>query len=240
MFYPHPNQIVQDAYDSLIANLFNWNRNDMPKSIAITGRAKGIGKTTISINFSLALVMAGWRVVLLDVDLRKTGVSKRLASDNLLGVTDYLAKLAEYQDILTTTNFDNFTYIPCGDIANNNPIGLLHSARFERLMDQLKRDFDFVIFDTSALDANADASVIASKSDGVFFIAQVGESTTRVQQELERLAGRNVRVLMTILNKSTRSEYKRFMGFYDYTKTRKNKFTAIKHKNNKPRNFISD
>ena len=224
MLYPHPNQIVQDAYDSLIADLFNEHKDNMPKAICVTGSEPGIGKTTIAINFSIALAMAGWKVAFIDGDLRKTGLSKRLASDKLSGVTYYLAEIVEYDDILTATNYDKFTYVPCGDISNKNPIGLLYSPRFEKLMERLKRDFDFIIFDTSALNANADASVISSKMDGIFFVTQMGDSTVRLQQELERLTGMNVRVLMTILNKSTRSEYKRFMGFYDYTKRRKTKY----------------
>lgn len=223
--YPHPNQIVQDAYDSLIANLFNKHKDDMPKSICITGSEPGVGKTTIAINFTIALAMAGWKVAFIDGDLRKTGVSKRLDSDKLLGVTDYLAEVAEYGDILASTNFEKFTYVACGDISNKNPVGLLYSPRFDELMEKLKQDFDFIIFDTSALSANADASVISSKTDGIFFVAQIGDSTVKLQQELARLEGMDVRVLSTILNKAPRSEYKRFMGFYDYKKKKKNKFT---------------
>ncbi len=225
--YPHPNQIVQDSYDSLIANLFNNYKEDMPKSICITGSEPGVGKTTIAINFSIAMVMAGWKVAFVDGDLRKMSTSKRLASDKLKGVTDYLAEVAEYEDILTSTNFEKFVYLPCGDISNKNPIGLLYSPRFDELMERLKSDFDFIIFDTSALCANADASVISCKTDGSFFVAQMGDSTVRLQKEIARLTDMDVRILGTILNKAPRGEYKRFMGFYDYKKKRKVKYKPV-------------
>lgn len=225
--YPHPNQIVQDAYDSMIANLFNKHTDNPPRALCITGSQPGIGKTTIAINFSIALVMAGWKVAFIDGDLRKLSLSKRLGSEKLIGMTDYLAGLAEYDDILTETNFEKFTYIACGDISNKNPVGLLYSQRFDELMVKLKQNFDFIVFDTSALSANADASVISCKVDGAFLVVPMGDSAVQLQKEIARLKDFGVNILATILNRAPRSEYKRFMGFYDYKKKRKIKYKPV-------------
>ena len=64
-----------------------------------------------------------------------------------LGLSNYLAGHSEIQDIIQKSGFDNLDIIS-GGVVPPNPSELIQSKRFAELMQQLKRDYDYVILDT--------------------------------------------------------------------------------------------
>lgn len=229
--YQNRNQIIQDAYDILIANLYLNSNGNPPKTICIIGCEPNVGKTTVSINLAIALALSNWKVVFIDCDTRKKADKKRLAVESSSGISDYLAEEAEYEDILTETNHSNLTVIPYGNKWNKNPIGLLYSQRFNDLSAKLSKDYDFIVFDTPPWDSNADASVIASKCDRTFVIAEINKTCKAdLQKTLSQLKTINANVIGVILNKVNKSEYKNYLGSYNYFKEKKRRKNIIKSK----------
>ena len=225
-FYAQNNQIVQDAYDMLIANLHSDGAH--PKTICVTGSTSRVGKTTVAVNLAISLTMANWKVLFIDADLRKDFMNKRLAEQNLLGLSDFLATNQPYENIVSSTNFDNLFYITCGDLTSINPIGLLCSQRFDDLLKTGSENFDFVIIDTPSVNAVADPSVVAAKCDATFVVIEMGKTPeSNLRTTMEMLKKANVSVTGVILNKADKSEYKSYYGGYNYFKTQqKNKAVA--------------
>ena len=219
--YPHENQFVQDAYDALITNLFACD--PVPRTICITGNAPGVGKTTISINLAISYVMTGRRALLIDTDIRKLGKYKRLSDDELLGLSDFLADTDEQNinisDIIAATNVKDLAVITSGKAEVRNPLGMFYSPKFEFLLKESSEFFDLVIVDTSSLDVNADSSVITTKVDGTLLVVQLDDSTKALERNIERLRSMGTNIIVTILNKIPKNEYKTHMEFYDYSHT---------------------
>lgn len=215
--YNQENQAVTDAYAMLAANIHLQHGNRKVKTIVITSCKPGVGKTSISINLSLSMAQSGWKVLLVDSDMRTPLLAKRLNIGILYGLADYLKGDVEMEEILCKTNIPNLSYISCGESSGANPIGYFCSSRFEEFMNLSKESYDFVIFDTPALASVADASLIAAKADGTLLVVELG-LTTKVSMKpaIGQLEKVDARIIGAIFNKVKKNDYKAHFGAYNY------------------------
>ena len=220
--YPHKNQVVQDAYDILIANLHTENKQEMPKTICVAGACPKVGKTTVALNLAISMAMAGWKVVFVDADMRKSRTSKRIDEPTLLGLSDYLTTQMLLADAMCKTNVENLTIITSGDTQSVNPIGLLCSPRFADMTDKLSLAYDFIVFDTPCLNSVGDGSVVAAHTDCTLLVLEAGYSKQKdMRQSIERLQTAGAKVAGIVLNKAKKTEYKRYLSAYNYFSRKK-------------------
>lgn len=214
--YNQENRAVQDAYAMLTANIHLSGINKQYRSLAITSCKPKVGKTSIAITLAITMAGSGWKVLLVDGDLRRPTAGKRLGGDSLLGLSDYLSGDHDLQEVLCQTNITNLTFLHSGE-DQRNPIGLLCNTRFEELNRIAKEDYDFVIFDTPSLSSVVDASLIAAKVDATLLVVEIGETSINslrpAKQQLEKV---NATILGVVLNKVKKNDYKKFFGAFDY------------------------
>lgn len=214
--YDNENQAVQDAYAMLTANIHISNNQKMPRTYGLTSCNPEEGKTSIAISLAITMAHLGWKVLLIDADMRKPSAAKRLNEGSQLGLSDYLAEKVELQDAFSETNVTNLTYLSCGN-DHANPIGLLCSPRFEELVKKVRSDYDIVLFDTPALSSVVDGAIVASKVDTNLLVVKMGRTTLtslkRVKEQLEKL---NAEILGVVLNKVKKRDYKMYFKSYNY------------------------
>lgn len=214
--YDNENQAVQDAYAMLTANIHISNGQNVLKTFALTSCNPEEGKTTLAISLAITMAHSGWKVLLVDSDMRKPTAAKRLNKGSLLGLSDYLKGDLDLNDALCETNIKNLTYFSCGN-DHCNPIGLLCSVRFEELRDNARNEYDFVLFDTPALASVMDGALVAAKVDATLLVVKMGFTTLtslkRVKEQLEYL---NANIIGVILNKVKKRDYKKYFGAYNY------------------------
>ena len=214
--YNQENMAVQDAYAMLTANIHLSGSEEPIKSLAITSCKPKVGKTSVAISLAITMAKLGWKVLLVDGDMRRPLAGKRLSGKSLLGLSDYLLGDYELKDVLCQTNVTNLTFLHSGE-NEGNPIGLLCSTKFEELNKLTKEEYDYVIFDTPSLSTVVDASLIASKVDATLLVVQIGETSINslrpAKQQLEKA---NANLLGVVLNKVKKNDYKKFFGAFDY------------------------
>lgn len=214
--YAHDNKAVQDAYDMLTVNIHILNSRQNLKTFVLTSCNPGEGKTTLAISLAISMAGAGWKVLLVDADMRKPKSAKRLNEGFPFGLSDYLTGNKEYNEVIDETNIPKLKYLSCGSFSLNQ-VELLCSARFEELLAQIGSEYDFVIFDAPAIETVADATIIAAKVDATLLVVKMGStklsSLKRAKQKLEDL---NANVLGSVINKVAKNEYKTYIGSYDY------------------------
>lgn len=119
-----------------------------PRIIAITSGKGGVGKTNLSVNLSLALVQMGYRVALLDVDLGLANADIVLGVSPEYNLSHVLRGEKTINDIIVEGPL-GLKVLAGGsgvyDMANLNGWRL---EAFANSIEQLNRDFDFVILDT--------------------------------------------------------------------------------------------
>lgn len=188
-----------EAFRELRTNLQFLEVDNPPRVIEITSSLPGEGKTTTAINLTLALAESGYSVCLVDADLRRPRVAKYLDLIGSVGMSTVLSAQADLDDALQTSPFPNVSVLAAGALPPN-PSELLGSTHAEKLLDDLRTRFDFVVIDASPLLPVTDAAVLAVKVDGALVVVRHGKTKReQVSRAIGNLRGVGATVLGTIL-----------------------------------------
>ena len=234
--YRNRDYKLNDAFDQAVMNIHILRERKGYKTFTICGCEPGDGTTTVAINLAAALASSGWKTVLVDGDMRKKNMFKRLNEETTIGLSNYLTEQVTINEIIYETTTDMLSYIPCGDLTNN-PVRLLCSTKMDEAKKALMERFDFVIFDMPAMNAAMDANVMAVKSDACILVVASGETSKKgLASAVNTLKEEDANLLDVIINKTEMDEYKRYRKDYDYFKKERyveNAKHAIKSKKKK-------
>ncbi|BCJ56664.1 polysaccharide biosynthesis tyrosine autokinase [Micromonospora endophytica] len=189
-----------EAIRKLRTNLRFVDADEPARVIAITSALQGEGKTTLSCNLAITLAEAGWRVLLVDADLRRSKVGDYLGIDSAVGLTDVLVGDVPVGDVVQRWGDKSLLVLPAGS-APPNPSELLGSKAMADLLLALRESADIVIIDTAPLLAVTDGVVVAVQADGALLISQHGRTArTQVAAAARALNAVSVRLLGCVLN----------------------------------------
>lgn len=212
--YRNSDPVLNDALDRISTKILQKKEQNGDQVIVFCGCEPRVGTTTLAINISLALASSGWRTVLVDGDIRKTGVHKRLNSN--IGLLNYLKHNIDMDGILEDTHLDSLKYLPGGS-GEGNSVRLLNSERFATLVQTLKQEFDFVLFDTPAQPAAVDAEIIARRADATVLVAGWNQTdSSRIQKAKEAIEHAGGRITGVVVNKMISKRYARYNKDYNY------------------------
>ncbi len=143
------------------------------KVLLVTSGMGGEGKTFFSINLGASLVLAGKRVLLLELDLRKPALSKELDLTAGPGLTDYLVSndLLVHDIVKISNKVPGLMVISSGPIPPN-PAELMMSPKLARLMAELRQSFDHIIIDTAPVGLVADALGLGPLIDSAIYLVR--------------------------------------------------------------------
>lgn len=172
--------ILSEAFRMLRTNL-NFLLKDSQQSQVIftTSTIKGEGKTFVSMNLAITLSALGKKVVLVGADLRNPQLHKQLQiSKSQKGVTNFLHDtVTALSDIIQDGNQYN---LKCDLIFSGaippNPAELLSNGRFKLLLEELKKEYDFIVVDTAPTLLVTDTSLIANLSDVLIFVIRANHT----------------------------------------------------------------
>ena len=176
-----------------------------PAVLVVTSTDTGDGKTSTAANLAMTMAASDRKVLLVDADLRKPGLSKYLGYKKSPGLTDVLLGDAHIDQVTQPWGSAGLTILSSGRLLEN-PSELLGSDAMRLLMTQMRDRFDVVIFDTPALLPVTDAAVLAAQADGTIVVVRSG-STERddLRHALSQLEQVRARILGTVLSMSRRS-----------------------------------
>lgn len=215
--YQSDSQIVRDAVDKIIVQVYRKKRENNHKSFLLTGCSAGCGTTNTAINMAVALANSGWHTVLVDCDIRKGMEYKRLNQETDMGLSDYLT--GRSADAVYQTNNDRLDYIPCGR-GGESPVRLLATKEMEKLDSELKEKYDFVIYDFPSINIVPDAGILIPMADDVILVAAVNETTqNQLASAKARVKETEGKYMGVIVNKLELSEYRHYVKDYDYFKS---------------------
>jgi tyrosine-protein kinase Etk/Wzc len=91
--------------------------------------------------------------------------------DNDLGVSNYLVNDCSFKDIVRPTGIENLDIVLSGPVPPN-PSELIMSRRAGEMIEQFKKDYDYIILDTPPLGLVADALEIAKYADATLYVVR--------------------------------------------------------------------
>ncbi len=205
---------IAEAFRKLRTNLRFLSVDDPARLILITSAMPKEGKTTTAINIALALAEAEHEVLLVDGDMRHPSVHTFFDVAGSAGFSTALSGAAEIADVLQHTEFPRLTVLTSGE-KPPNPSALLGSMSARRLLDELRRRFDYVIVDTAPLLAVSDTVVLAEMADATLIVTKFGDTKCeQVTHAVRTLGGAGASLLGAVLTMTPTS--KRAERTHDY------------------------
>ena len=204
---------ASEAYRALRTTLLFSQEASGLKSIMVTSALAGEGKTTVAANLAVVFAQQGVRVLLVDCDLRRARLHHLFHVQRTPGLTTLLAGSVKPNVAIRATKVRNLSLLPAG-APPPNPAELLGGQDMAATLEYLVGEFDLLICDSPPLLAAADASILATRTEGVLMVVRAG----KVEQDVVRMAQQQLttvgaRVVAAVLNDPD-SEVKRYGGDY--------------------------
>jgi capsular exopolysaccharide synthesis family protein len=233
IFITDPRAPMSEAIRTSKVSIQLSGADSHSKSFLITSTTPAEGKTTLAINLAMSFAIAGEKVVLIDSDLRKPRIHKVFNiknGGNGLGLSSFLAGVTNTLH-LCAGDTENLRIIPSGPIPPN-PVELLASKRFKKLLDQLAEKYDRIILDGPPHHGFADILVLSQQVGGIVLVSSIGETSREALRHFKKgINNVNGFILGCIVNKVNTAKrygyrsYYRYYQAYDYqqdtTKSRK-------------------
>jgi tyrosine-protein kinase Etk/Wzc len=167
-----PRSMVAEQIRALRTNLQFIIPDESQKVILFTSSISGEGKSFISLNLGASIATTGKKVIILELDLRKPKLHTSLNIVNESGLSNYLIGKAELKDIIKEIEMqENYFIIPCGPIPPN-PAELIANGEIAKLIESLKKDFDYIILDAPPVGIVTDAQILSSCANTTLFIVR--------------------------------------------------------------------
>lgn len=172
----NPKAIVSENIKSLRTNLQFTAVDDNLKTILITSTNASEGKSFVSSNLAISFAQADKNVLLVDCDLRKGRIHRLFDVTNHDGLSNLLTDdIRNFDKYIRPTKIQNLSVITCGTYPPN-PSELLASQKNKRLINNLKRNYDIVIFDGAPIGGLADSVILSSFMDETLIITKDGST----------------------------------------------------------------
>lgn|GEM_PF-4563075 len=171
------------------------------QTMTIISPSEGTGGSTVAANTAIVLAKAGFRVILADADLINPSLHKKFRLNNRKGITTLLAGMP-LESVLRSTPIETLKIITSGPLP---PISseLFHNEEFGRIIELLKEQSDYLIFDVAPLKTSSDALILVPKIDRVFLLAGLGYSDfSEISESAELLSGMQCRVYGVLYNRT--------------------------------------
>ena len=170
-----PKTMFAESVRSVRTNLNFLASEKSSKVICITSEVAGEGKSFVAVNLSSTLSLIDKKVILIGADLRRSKLHKTFKLTNDAGLSTYLSRQSELDDIIIKTGQKNLDLIVSGPVPPN-PSELLHSDRMTQLIKSLKERYDVIMIDTAPIGLVSDAIPLIRVSDINIFVIRSGKS----------------------------------------------------------------
>jgi capsular exopolysaccharide synthesis family protein len=197
-----PYSAAAEGYRGLRENVRAISSEHDLRSFVVSSAVEAEGKTEVVANLGIALAQAGERVVVIDANLRSPRLLQLLGMRPSIGLTDLIA-VGRPLDLVLRRHQTVPLAVLTGGSRQSNPSKVLESEAFGDVINTLTKWFSFVIVDTPALLAAADAAVIAQRTSAVLLVAHSASTyTDELEAARRELHAFDRRPLGIVLNRA--------------------------------------
>ncbi|MEC0180263.1 CpsD/CapB family tyrosine-protein kinase [Paenibacillus peoriae] len=196
----HAQSFVSEEYRMLRTNI-QFSSVDEPIEVMMVASAQaGEGRTVTISNLAVTYAQEGKKVLVMDMDLRRSSLHHMFGLLNHTGLTRVLANQQAWQDVVQETGIDQLHAITAGPNPPN-PSEMLSSRKMKALLVELKEHYDVILMDTPPLLSFPDGLIVSAMCDGVILVVQAGkvkkDVVKKAKAHLERV---KARILGVVLN----------------------------------------
>lgn len=208
--FPALEYAGEEAINTLCTNLtFTGSKY---KKILISSVVTGEGKSFLAMQIMRTLSGLGKKVVFIDADLRRSTIDAtfrtQYPSKDHFGITHFLARKCEMNDVIYSTDIRRAFYVPIGYSVTNS-LALLNASRFPILLDEIAANTDYVLVDAPPVGMIVDGIEIAKSCDGAILVVSYNSVRRRDLLEVsKRIEKTGCDIIGTVINNVPINIYK--------------------------------
>lgn len=193
----YENASAVEAYNRLRDNILYFSLDGNNRVIQVESSVASEGKTTLAANLAVSLAQANKKVVILDLDFRKSRTHRPFKVENIDGLTDYLIDKVTYEKMIKKTEY-NVDVINRGT-AVQNTTSIFTSDKFKNLIKELKEAYDYVVLDCPPVLFVSDYIHIGQVSDCCLFVVAHGiTKKSQVKEAVCELKKNNINIIGSV------------------------------------------
>ena len=220
---------IREAFNTLRSNVLFALAPTNGKKLLITSANQSEGKSTTAVNLAAALAQSGYKVLIIDCDMRKPKLHKFFGVDYVHGLSRFLVGQESLNETLVHTEIKNLDLMPAGVIPPN-PSELLGSNRMKVFLDKVEEYYNYIILDTPPVGMVIDAAVLSKYVSGVLVAVHYGttrrDDFMKVKNQLD-MAGANIIGFSMIAVKSEHKGY--YKKYYKYGSSYSYEYRTHRH-----------
>lgn len=164
--------------------------------LMVTSSTSGEGKTTVTLGLALALLNFGFRVLIVDADLRQAEMSRRLR---------HFQKNTKANSKQTpVTVYPGLDLMPAPSIPKNKIAEFFARGSFERYLSVIQDvgSYDYVLVDTAPVGLASETTLMSAVVRNVLVVVRAGTSDRySVMDSFEQLARHNALITGLVVNR---------------------------------------
>lgn len=173
--FEQPTAPITESYRTIRTNLQYKFTSNNQKVIGLHSVQPSEGKTFNSTNLASIMAMNEKKTIIIGADMRKARLHRIFKSPNLIGLSTYLIGQNSINDIVQKTNIDNLSLIASGPVPPN-PAELMERPAFAKLLEELKKQYDYIIIDNAPISRVTDGLITSKLTDLNLFVLRYGVS----------------------------------------------------------------
>jgi capsular exopolysaccharide synthesis family protein len=217
-----PNGTGAEMFRVLATRLAHMQNKRRLQKLLITSSVVDEGKSVVAVNLALTLARRPeTRVLLIEADLRRPTAGALLSNSALRGISEWNDGKLALEDSLYQVRDLPLWFLAAGH-AMEEPLPLLESDRFAKMLDAVSANFDWVLLDATPLLPMADSTSLARLCDGVLVVVREGVTRKKVLNKAVACLERSKLVGMVFNQASTLNvNYDQYYGDHAEEKSRK-------------------
>lgn len=182
--------------------------------LGITSVRPGEGKSTVSVNLAAILASGGQEVLLVDADLRKAEITRRLGLGQRTGLRSLALSSASAESAITRIAGTTVSVLGAeGPQEGATTYDILSSPRLHELLEDARSTFRYIILDLAPLSPIVDARLLLPAVDQVVLVTQWGKTPRPlVLHALDSNPQLKARLLGVALNRVNLAELRKYTG----------------------------
>lgn len=239
-----PKSPIAESYRNIRTNLKPGEPSR--KTILVTSASPREGKTTIMTNLGLTTAQKGLKTLLVSSDLRRPALGKTFGlkrepglyevimgtvslEEGLRNISDIMLGDIQFDELMKSPGIDNVWILTSGQLPHD-PSEILESKELSNLIEELKKRFDVIFFDSPPVLPITDASLLASKVDSVVLCYEIGKTARnallRSKIQLELVGSKIAGVILNHISPQTEA-LTPYPYYYKYRYTEKEESGGI-------------
>lgn len=184
------------------------------KDIAVVSSIPDEGKSTIASNLAISLSQLDQKVLLVDTDIRRGRLQRTYETSTRMGLGQYLTDGLRFNDIVQKTKIPNLWIVTPGESVIMGS-ELLSCNRMLEFIQETRKYFDVIVYDTAPITLISDASVLLGHLDGAILVTRTGVTQGRIiPKAIRMIHNANTKLIGVVLNSSSQEVNNKYYHRY--------------------------